>query len=677
MAARAHATTWYNGTMAAAQPDEPERRTTQTSGATAAVSALADDGALLEALLAAVSARVAAAVAHRQWFGLLSRRGDAAAALFLDGDRIDGLLAGPTSPPPAEVVAAATEAEHVVDVLAARIAATGEDVGPLARALRRWQLDPPSTLLLGALLAAELSPRLARVLAYLGGDASRPGVTVDAAAALFGDGVPGAVIVEARIAPGAPLFDLGLVAARPHDVPLLRRTLGVAPRVAQLAGGVLALDPALAHAVAPVPPASVATPAPAEARIDAVLRATPAVIGVVRATREASAAERIAQVASRRALALWRIDVRALADEGIERALVREALLLGAALLIRVAAPGPGRDSWRVVKLLDRIAARVPTFVDADDHADLEALWELPVVPIELSALGADERVAVWTEALGAGARFTDLDRARRVTIPVEAMRRTADALAALSGAGASVPLLSLTIAQVMREPSLPRVASRDLDDLVLPAPVRDRVVAVCDAARRSERSILAIIGRAGSGKSALAAAIAGTLETTAVVLDFARLVGRPAELERGLTELLTFAAAGGTSILDSADAIPPRRGLAAGPEIELLGRRLATATGVVVLLVREASAIDPAIRRWITETIELLPLDLAGREAIWCRALAGSRDPVAAARALCELPLSAEQIFRFAERALATGATAPEALRAEALRLVRDAGGA
>jgi hypothetical protein len=657
--------------------EEAELRTTRTSEATAEVTAFADDAALLHAMFAAVSARVAAAIAHRQWIGLLSRRGDAAAVLFLDGERIDGLLAGPATAPPAEVVAAATQAEHAIVVLGARVAATDEAAGPLARALRRWELDPDSTLLLGALLAAELSPRLARVLAYLGGDSSRPGVTVDAAAALFGDGVPGALIVDARIGRGAPLFDLGLVAARPIDQPLLRRTLGLAPRVAQLARGELALDPALAHVLTPATPAALATSEAIEARIAAVLRAAPPVLGMVRATREASPAERIAQVAARHAVALWQIDVRALADEGIERAILREALLFGAALLIRIDPPGPGRESWRVIKLIDRLAACVPTFVDADDRADLEPLWSSSVVPIELPALGAQERVAVWTEALGPSARFADLERARRVKLPVAAMRRTATALAALSGAGAGVPLLSLTIAQVMREPALPRVAPRALDELVLAAPLRERVVTVCDLARRSERTIVAIIGRAGSGKSALAAAIAGTLETAAVVLDFAGLVGRPGELDRGLTELFTFAAAGGTAILDAGDAIPQRRGLPTAPEVDLLGRRLATATGVVVLLVRESVTIDPVVRRWISEIIELPALDGPGREAIWRRALAGSRDPIAAARALCELPLSAEQIFRFAERALLGGATAPEALRAEVLRLVRDTGGA
>ncbi|MEO7733370.1 MAG: hypothetical protein ABIY55_20580, partial [Kofleriaceae bacterium] len=469
-----------------------------------------------------------------------------------------------------------------------------------------WQLDPASTLLLGALLAAELSPRLARVLAYLGGDASRPGVTVDAAAALFGDGVPGTLIVDARIGRGAPLFDLGLVAARPFDQPLLRRTLGIAPRVAYLVRGELALDPALAHVVTPAAPAALSTPAALEAQIAAVLRAAPPVIGMIRAPREASPAERIAQVAARRAIALWQIDVRALADEGIERAVIREAVLLGAALLIRIDAPGPGRESWRVIKLIDRLAARVPTFVDADDRADLEALWASPVVPIELPALADAERVAVWTEALGPSARIADLERARRVKISLAAMRRTAAALAAVSGAGASVPLLSLTIAQVMREPTLPRVAPRALDELALSAALRERVVAVCDLARRSERSVVAIIGRAGSGKSALAAAIAGALDTAAVVLDFAGLVGRPGEIDRGLTELLAFAAAGGTAIIDAGDAIPQRRGLPTSPEVDLLGRRLATATGVVIILVRESVTIDPVVRRWINDVIEL-----------------------------------------------------------------------
>ena len=68
--------------------EEPELRTTRTSDATAEVAAFADDAAVCHALFAAVSARVAAAIGHRQWIGLLSRRGDAAAALFLDGERV-------------------------------------------------------------------------------------------------------------------------------------------------------------------------------------------------------------------------------------------------------------------------------------------------------------------------------------------------------------------------------------------------------------------------------------------------------------------------------------------------------------------------------------------------------------------------------------------------------------
>lgn len=660
----------------AAAPDGPEARTTQTAGATAAVAPFRDDHELLAALFDAVGARARAAILHRHWTGVLSPRGDAAATLFLDGERVLALLEGPSEPQPIEVVAAATAAEPVVSGLAARLFATDEETGPLVRALLRWGLDPEAMLLLGALLAVELSPRLARVLAYLGGDASRPGLTVDAAAALLGDGMPGTLIVESRLTRGAALFDLGIAAARPLDAPLLRRTIVIAPRLVQLARGQLALDPALLHAIEPALPAAVATPAPVAARIAAVLRASPPVIGVVRATRDASPAERIAEVAAHHQLVVWRLDLRALADEGIERAVMREAVLLGAALVIRVEPPGPGRESWRVVQFLDRLAARVPTFVDVDDRADLEPLWASPVVPIELSPIEPADRVTAWTHALGPAARFADLDRARRVKLPLAAMRRTAEALSALSGAGASVPLLSLTIAQVLREPALPRVTTRALDELVLLPAVRERVLAACAAARRRERSIVAICGRAGSGKSALAAAIAGALETAAIALDLASFTGRPGELDRSLTELLAFAAAGGSAILDAGDALIQRRGMPATPEVDLLGRRLASATGVVLLLVRESAVIDPVVRRWVNELLELPPLDAASREAIWKRALAQTGDPAAAARALCELPLSAEQIFRFADRAVASGATAPDALRAEVLRLVRDSGG-
>ncbi|HEX8113062.1 MAG TPA: hypothetical protein VF516_35270, partial [Kofleriaceae bacterium] len=59
-----------------------------------------------------------------------------------------------------------------------------------------------------------------------------------------------------------------------------------------------------------------------------------------------------------------------------------------------------------------------------------------------------------------------------------------------------------------------------------------------------------------------------------------------------------------------------------------------------------------------------------------WRRALVGAPDPATAAQLLRELPLSASQILRVAERALASGMTAPDALRAEALRTARDAGG-
>lgn len=656
--------------------DQPELRTVRTSGATAEVAPFADDAALLQALLDAVTLRAKAAIAHRQWLGLLSRRGDAAATLFLDGDRIDGLLDGPAGPPPADALALAVTAEHAVDAFAARAAATDEATGSLARALRRWQLDPASTLLLGALLAAELSPRLGRVLAYVGGDASRAGVTVDAAAALLSDGVPGALAVEAALGAGAPLFELGLAAARPLDQPLLRRTIALAPRVAQLARGVLALDPLLAHAVAPVAPAAVAPPPALAAAIDAVLRGSPPVIGLVRAARDASAAERIAAVAARRGMALWRIDVRALADEGIERAVVREARLLGAALIVRIEPPGPGRESWRVIKLLDRLAGRVPTLVDADERADVEPAWASPVVPIELGALDGDERAAAWIEALGPTARLAELDRARRIRIPIDGMRRAAGALAALSGAGARGPLLPVAIAQVMREPALARVARRGLAELVLPATVRDRVAGVCEAARRSERMVIALVGRPGTGKTALAAAIAGALDAAALALDYGRLADRPAELDRSLAEAMAFAAAGGVAVIDASDPVPPRRGFTAGPELDLLVRRLAAATGAVVLLARESSAIDPVVRRWIHELIEVPPLDAAGREAMWRRALDGAPDPAAAVHALRELPLSASQILRVAERALASGATAPDALRAEAQRMAREAGG-
>src|SRR5439155_8266148 len=119
-------------------------------------------------------------------------------------------------------------------------------VVPLADAFEVWGLDEREQLLLAAGFGAELSPRLSRLLAYLGGDATRPGLSVEAAAEVAAPGGGGAFALVELLDREGSLLRLALVSlGGGAEQPLLRRTVQLAPRLLPLARGRVALDPAL------------------------------------------------------------------------------------------------------------------------------------------------------------------------------------------------------------------------------------------------------------------------------------------------------------------------------------------------------------------------------------------------------------------------------------------------
>src|SRR5262249_12590353 len=112
-----------------------------------------------------------------------------------------------------------------------------------------WGLTDEERLLCACALAAEVSPPLARLLAYLAGDAMRPGLPVESAAAVLSAGAGGVLALSPLLDDSARLRRLAVVRVRgAAALPLLKRMLRAAPRLLALARGELGIDDRLAGA---------------------------------------------------------------------------------------------------------------------------------------------------------------------------------------------------------------------------------------------------------------------------------------------------------------------------------------------------------------------------------------------------------------------------------------------
>lgn len=630
---------------------------------------------LVAAMIAATGARLEAAIADRLWRQTISDRGDAAATLFLDGARLRALLHGPQAPAPPDLADLREKAERRDRSLLRRIEATPDHGPPLARAVRRWRLPDDAIRILVAAVSTELAPRLARLAAFLGGDASRPGIMVEAIGALLGPEEAGVAAAARQLAPGAPLHDLALVLLRAPDAPFLRRPLWIAPRLVELALGRAGLDEAAGAAVVAPPPRGSVAPigdpagdAP-RAAIEAVLRRPAApVLGVVRAGR-AGALAAIARVLDDAGGRLLVTELSSLAEDARLGAIAREAALLGAAIAVRIDVVA--RDAARAARAVDRLAALAPVFLVGAGDLDPVLPIAAGAIPIDLPPPGRPELTAAIGGAFAGLLTAGEVERvAAHAPLELGAVSRAAAAIAARPFPADRAAAVIRALADQHAAPEGHTV--RALPAAPPPPPALAAVIETCarlwTAGAPPRRLRIIVDGRPGTGKTAAAAAIAARVGLPAFGIDPPR-PGRGPEQDPALASMVAAVTANSAAlVVENVDLLGARRARATADSPFALGW-LGRVDGLVIVTTRDPiSNLERALRREFDLAISVPAPDAAERLRLWRAAIARRRAAIGAdeLEALArDFPFTAEEIERVA--ALAPGDAA--GLRQEAER--------
>ncbi|MGW8352162.1 AAA family ATPase [Streptomyces wedmorensis] len=554
----------------------------------------------------------------------------------------------------------------------------GEDAhggGRLAVLSRAFGLSALDRHILVAALAPDVDRGFEALYGYLNDDVGRRRATVALALDLAGTG-PFDAPARDRFHPAAPLRAGGLLDVEDEDRPLPGRALRVPERVvahllgddsrldAELQGvGVELLPPvesAGAELLLPVESAGAESPSPVESSGDG---AVPAFSEL--GARVASAGpvtvhlrERVPGAAADAVVTALRGAGRPVlryrpesADAVAGRALVREARLRGAAVVVE---PLPSRPGPLVRALASRGATVVLAGTDAPDPR-----W---APEAELLALDApDDAVGpgdLWYRELGDLERNFDLDEAtapyRLSGDQVRRAARSARALAAFEGAG-------LTLAQVQRSARL--VSAPLLDsharrirpavgfaDLVLPeeplgllheltarARHRDRVLGewrLRTGGGRGRGVVALFAGESGTGKTLGAEVVAGELGLDLYVVDLSSVVDKyVGETEKNLERI--FAEVDRTDcvlLFDEADAVFGKRSEVksshdryANLESAYLLQRLEAFAGIAVLTTNLRANIDEAFTRRLDLVVEFPFPDPEQRVSLWNSCLAGT----------------------------------------------------
>lgn len=478
----------------------------RTPSGSAPVAGLRSPAAVIEAVIAHTLGAIEGAIAHRVRAGEISDRGDAASTYFLDPERIQTLIHGPGEPPADQLRADADHARAEATLLA-QLATSPH---ALARAFARWQLADDDRRIVLALIAAQLSSRVSRLLALLGGDPAAPHLVVEAIAALVAPGDAGLRRLAERL---AALEALALVQLGRPDLPLPRRPIAPAPRLLELIFDRVALDPACGAVIVDGSYRAV-RPAVRDA-VRAVLDHVRPVVGAVALEHDGVGALAAALADAERALIV--APLAHAVDPARCAVLVREALLIDAALAIELGVSG----GVAAGAALDALALRVPTFLVYPPDA---VPPRLTVASLSIPALPPDaEQLATVL------ARFESLAAPDLAPAHPLAIARAADAIAAR---GPDEPIAAI-VEQLL--PVAPAGALR----LVASAPparsadLIDRIVERWRALERPRRLAVLIAGVRGIGRARLAVGVAQALGIQAFQLDGTRPI--PAALSEAI----------------------------------------------------------------------------------------------------------------------------------------------
>jgi hypothetical protein len=579
---------------------------------------------------------------------------DPLGALVITPEHVDQMLSD--SPAPEADIAEADLQAETGRVDAEAIHQDGTTDARLIDLAVRFGLSRLDLELLCIALAPDLDGRFGRLFAYLQDEFSARRPTVALALELL-DRSPLDAVARARLHPGRPLADGGLLRLGADDVPLLQRRLVVPDRVVMHVLGDDTLDPAVGRGV--VRPLA-----------DLVDGAGPLGEAIASRSPLVFLHEPAEGVGVAHALAAFSgVGVRALAvdvaagiargDDHIVDAAILDARLLGAGLVVPrceelAAIPGVIDSLCRSGQALVLVgtAPWEPAWTDA-----VPLCIDLPSPPL-------DAQRELWDLALrDAGAKPDDglagfEGLAGFDLSPAQVVRTAQYAAQRASHAGREVTGDDLReAARHQNGSALLNLARRiepsaSWDALIVPADVQQQLRELLNRVKlapqvlerwdlrtstRSGPGIKALFcGPPGTGKTLAAEVIAGELGLDLFVIDLSSVVDKYiGETEKHLERMFRAATeANGVLFFDEADALFGKRSEVreakdryANIETSYLLQRLDAFEGFVVLATNLRSNIDDAFTRRLDVVVEMAMPGVDERRALWDRCL-GPRIP-------------------------------------------------
>ncbi|MGW9035273.1 ATP-binding protein [Streptomyces sp. NPDC055721] len=524
----------------------------------------------------------------------------------------------------------------------------------LAELARTFGLSALDAHVLVAALAPDVDRGFESLYGYLNDDVGRRRATVGLVLDLAGTG-PFDPAARDRFHPAAPLLSGGLLVVEDEDRPLPGRALRVPERlVAHLLGDDGRLDAELLGAGVELLPPTGAGEAAGMAMDAMTLGARVAAAGPVTVHLR----ERVPGAATDSVVAALRDAGRPVlryrpesVDIAAARALLREARLRGAAVVVEPLPPQPG-------PLVRVLASSVATVVLAGTDAP-DPRW---APEAELLALDAPDGTTgpgdLWHRELGALEDDFDLDEAtapyRLSGDQVRRAARSARALAAFEGTAPTLAQVQRS-ARLVSAPLLDSHARRirpavGFADIVLPEAPLGMLHELTGRARNRERvlgewrlrtgggrgrGVVALFaGESGTGKTLGAEVVAGELGLDLYVVDLSSVVDKYiGETEKNLERIFVEVDRTDCVLLfDEADAVFGKRSEVksshdryANLESAYLLQRLESFAGIAVLTTNLRANIDEAFTRRLDLVVDFPFPDAEQRVALWHSCLAGT----------------------------------------------------
>ncbi|MCG8422416.1 MAG: ATP-binding protein [Proteobacteria bacterium] len=272
-------------------------------------------------------------------------------------------------------------------------------------------------------------------------------------------------------------------------------------------------------------------------------------------------------------------------------------------------------------------------------------------VRVQVPQLDAAQRRALWSTALASrdirAAPGAMEEISGRYSLTPGRIDELADELSAVAS-----PVAVETVHRALRDTAAERIgelatrheARLTLDDLVLSAPVRTRLDDLVARVRRGhrelsqwihadrtawQRAVALVCGPAGTGKSAIAGAVARALGVELFAVDAAAILSKwVGETERNLARLFDEAEASCAGLLfEGIDALfgarpSPMSERHADVTASYLLQRLERHRGIVFFTARQLAGVDPALIRRCICTVIVPAADPAARAQMWRRLL-------------------------------------------------------